>query len=264
VFNSSPAQTGELATREFSVSRKLRLKVTRTACKSGLQSFVFEIASGNQRIEVPEHLMDSLRKALSEVCAATQEQLLFKPQYVTFDGKNVFRIELENSPDAATSVHIADLVHPARGERIVIPLADLASFVTLLFEDSFAYPSGCLERVMSYHSLLQLAFPKVSSSLNATMGHRPGFLCFEITNPKLLDPQLATEYVDGSDGDEGRKGSKAKDVTQKAAPPKDFKLTMTSYSQHWESRETMPTPSTWTILPKPERSERTVRSSTWD
>jgi hypothetical protein len=225
VFNSSPAQTGESPTREFSLSRKLRLKVTRTARKNGLQSFVFEIASGNQRIEVPEHLMDSLRQALSELCAATQEQILFKPQYVTFDGKNVFRIELESSPDAATSVHIADLVHPVRGERIVIPLADLASFVTLLFEDSFAYPSGCLERVMSYHSLLQLAFPKVSSSLNATMGHRAGFLCFEITNPKLLDPQLATEYVDGSDSDDGRKVSntKAKDVTQKAAPPKDFK-----------------------------------------
>jgi len=149
VFNSSPKQARELPSREFALSKKLRLKVTKTACKSGLQSFVFETASGNLKLEVPEHLMDSLRKALSEVCAASKEQLVFKPQYVTFDGKNVFRIELENPPDGAPNVHIADLVHPARGDRLVIPLTDLIPFVTVLFEDSFAYPSGCLERVMS-------------------------------------------------------------------------------------------------------------------
>ncbi len=222
MFNSALTPT-----REFALSKKLRLNVTKTACKSGLQSFVFEIAAGNLRLEVPEHLLDSLRKTLSEVCANSQAQLTFKPQYVMFDGKNVFRIELENPSDGALCVHIADLVHPARGDRLVIPLADFVPFVTVLFEDSFAYPSGCLERVMSYHSLLQLAFPKVSASLNATMGHRTGFLCFEITNPKLLDPQLATEYADDANGDDGRNRSfetaNAKDVNPKAAPPKDFK-----------------------------------------
>lgn len=167
--------------------------------------------------------MDVLRRALSELCPPSLELSLFKPLYVTFDAKNVFRIELESTHERSPAVHITDLVHPARGERIVLPLADLSSFVNFLFSNSFAYPSGCLDRVMSYHGLLQLAFPKGSASLNATMGHRSGFLCFEITNPKLEEPQLFHEWTEDSGSGDQSGRSNAKDVVPKGTPPKDFK-----------------------------------------
>lgn len=209
---------------EAALGRRYHVVVTLELPDTGTRFFAFEAEHGQQRIEFPEHTIDSLRRVVvsfEAALAATQglADATLAPSYCSFGGQQLYKVEAEQSEDGEI-VHVVDLTATPTSGRLSIPVECFSAFVNLLFDDRLGFPSGCLERVMSYHSLLQLAFPNVSGSLNATMGHRSGFLMIDIAQPRLTDPVFMQQGEADEDGaaPDGRAAGGAR-----RAKPKAFK-----------------------------------------
>jgi hypothetical protein len=191
---------------EVPLGRRMRLAVKVMHSAAGQRVFVFETDQGRHRIAVQEHLLDGLRRtflaftdSLGVNGSNSGDETIITRVFSSFGGQHFFRLDFERDPDHGEVISVLDLQSTETSDRLVVPVEYARIFSGALFDDRLGFPSGCLEKVMSYHSLLQLAFPNVSASLNASMGHRNGFLTIEINAPRLSEPIYSLQHGDDDD-----------------------------------------------------------------
>lgn len=170
---------------DVELDRRFRIRLTVVDEPSGFRSLRIENPHRKETVQVRDYLLDAFRRKLH---VFVQDPAHNVPEYVRFKNTNRMKIESRMSGDAERMILVIDLESRKGGESISLPAGKISTFFAALFDPCLRHPSGCLERVISYHRMLQLAFPDVSESLVGEMGFREQFLCLDIRSPVMKTP----------------------------------------------------------------------------
>jgi hypothetical protein len=170
---------------DIELDRRFRIRIAVVEELSGFRSLRIENVQRKEVVQIKDYLLDAFRRKLHAFVLNPSHS---SPEYVKFRNTNRIKIESRLSGSGERMIVVIDLASGGGSAAISFPAEKVASFFAALFDPCLRHPSGCLERVISYHRMLQLAFPNVSESLSGDMGFRENFLCLDIRNPVVKAP----------------------------------------------------------------------------
>lgn len=170
---------------DVELDRRFRIRMTIVDEPSGFRSLRIENSHRKETVQVRDYLLDAFRRKLF---VFVQDPAHNVPEYVKFKNTNRMKIESRMSGESERMILIIDLDSRKGSGSISLPAGKISAFFSALFDPCLKHPSGCLERVITYHRMLQIAFPDVSESLIGDMGFREQFLCLDILSPVMKTP----------------------------------------------------------------------------